>query len=123
MSDQELVDLLGVIKELRDERSLPEPYQPPTPAWTPRGRSCPSQAPIRQRRWLRLTRSREILKCQVHRAAAVTVELDRDSLKQANDDACHDRAKDDEFGLKRHCNLPCLVLRSGPRRKPRDRFR
>jgi hypothetical protein len=35
-----------------------------------------------------------------HRAAAVTVtvELDRDSLKQANDDACHDRAKDDEFG-------------------------
>jgi hypothetical protein len=33
MSDQELVDLLGVIKELRDERSLPEPYQPPTPAW------------------------------------------------------------------------------------------
>jgi hypothetical protein len=91
MSDQELVDLLGVIKELRDERSLPEPYQP---------------------------RSREILKCQVHRAAAVTVELDRDSLKQANDDACHDRAKDDEFGLKRHCNLPCLVLRSGPRRYP-----
>ena len=32
MSDQELVDLLGVIKELRDERSLPEPYQPPTSA-------------------------------------------------------------------------------------------
>jgi hypothetical protein len=63
-------------------------------------------------------RGTQVRKCQVHRAAAVTVtvELDRDSLKQANDDACHDRAKDDEFGLKRHCNLPCLVLRSGPRR-------
>jgi hypothetical protein len=52
----------------------------------------------------------------IARRPSQTVELDRDSLKQANDDACHDRAKDDEFGLKRHCNLPCLILRSGPRR-------
>ena len=40
MSDQELVDLLGVIKELRDERSLPEPYQPPTSCLGPREAHC-----------------------------------------------------------------------------------